>query len=118
MVCKLPRKINITELIPVTITGTGDSNHCWLTYNGVDYTTAGTLHVSPGGVITFNVRGNSSSSYIGYVNIDGTQVAKTSASRLTSYDWTIPDNVTSISVSLVLYHDSTYIIGRITVTTT
>ena len=118
MVCKLPQKIVIPESTPVTITGTGSSTYCWLTYNGIDHTDAGTFQAKPGGVITFNVRGNSSSSYVGYVDIDGSRVAKTSASKLTSYEWTIPDNVTAITVNLVLYHDSTYIIGRITVTTT
>ena len=105
--------------IAVTITGTGSRVHCYATINGNKYTSETTgIEVMPGDTIGFTVGGASPSSK-GYVKIDGKEVLTVTDGSKSTYNWNVPDGITSISIDMyaipAFISSETY--GRITVTT-
>lgn len=99
----------------VTITGTGNASYCYVTINGTKYNaSASGIEVMPGDVIRFGVRGYSSA-YNGTVTIDGAQVVSVTNTTTKTYDWTVPEEVSEITISLS--YQSSRTLGRITVTT-
>lgn len=107
----------------VTITGTGNATYCYATINGTKYSSAAVnIEVIPGDVITFGVCGpsNSIGGYDGFVEIDGVEVLTAPGSQTQTtktYDWTVPDGVTSISISLAYLTSAGVSRGTIVVTT-
>lgn len=104
--------------IPVTITGKGNASYCYATINGTKKYSAGTYEVNTGDTITFGVygaRGQDS----GWVTIDGTQVLKVTSGSLKTYDWTVPDGISTIEIAMStkITIPGQPVIGRITVTT-
>ena len=104
--------------IAVTITGSGSIVYCYATINGTKYTSATDgIEVMPGDTIVFTVYGTSSSRK-GYVKIDGTEVLTVTSKSSSTYNWHVPDGITSISIAMSA---SSFIAtdkyGRITVTT-
>lgn len=103
--------------IAVTITGTGNTSRCYVTINGTTYTAAASgIEVSTGDIITFAVKAtiNAAMPYT-YVSIDGEKVVSASVnSRLYTYEWTVPEGVTEVSIALT-YQSGRY--GYIDVTT-
>lgn len=97
----------------VTITGTGSSTYAYATINGTKYTAAASgIEVLPGDIITFSVY--TMGSLAAAIVIDGVTVAsKNTAMARATYNWTIPDGITSIQIVLA-YASAT---GNITVTT-
>ena len=100
--------------IAVTITGLGESSACYATINGTKQYEAGTHEVRAGDTITFGVRGNPYTSY-GSITIDGTQVLIVTGMTAQTYDWTVPNGISTIEIAMVYNTDSRY--GTITVTT-
>ena len=105
--------------IAVTITGSGSRLICYATINGTTYTSATDgIEVMPGDMIVFTVGGASSSSK-GYVKIDGKEVLTVTDGSRSTYNWNVPDGITSISIDMkstpVFITTTAY--GRITVTT-
>lgn len=99
------------KAIPVTITGTGSAKYCFATINGTEYASAASgIEVMPGDTVRFTVWGEPPETYI---TINGTKVQTGSVLNATSYDWTIPDGVSSISIKL---YDDGSTTARITVT--
>lgn len=75
----------------VKITGTGSSTYCYVTINGTKYTSAATLTVEEGTVVTCGVRAYKSTAEI-YVN---GQVVKSSTSNTTiTYEHTLSNDAT------------------------
>ena len=99
------------KAIPVTITGTGSAKYCFATINGTEYASAASgIEVMPGDTVRFTVMGDPTTTY---VTINGTKVQTGSMFDATSYDWTIPDGVSSISIKL---YDDGLNTAQITVT--
>lgn len=104
--------------IPVTITGSGNATYCYATIGGTKYSaTASNIEVLPGDIITFGVYGYSAT-YYGEVAIDGTQMLKVTTRATTTYEWTVPEGVTEITIAMTYTSTSSRRNGRITVTTT
>ena len=101
--------------IAVTITGSGDSSKCYAIINGTKQYSAGTHEVNAGDTITFGVAG--SIFLYGSVTIDGTQVLKVTSGSLQTYDWTVPNGISTIEIAMALPSLSGTYSGRITVTT-
>ena len=105
--------------IAVAITGTGSAIHCYATINGTKYHSETTgIVVMPGDTIGFTVSGTSSKTK-GYVNIDGKEVLTVTDGSKSTYNWNVPDGLTSISIGMfaVPAFISTNPYGYITVTT-
>ena len=100
--------------IAVTITGTGDSSKCYAIINGTKQYSAGTHKVCAGDTITFGVRGNPYTSY-GSITIDGTRVLVVQGTITQTYDWTVPNGISTIEIAMVYNTGLQY--GTITVTT-
>ena len=98
--------------IAVTITGSGSATNCYATINGTKQYSAGTHEVNAGDTITFGVYGVSSAAS-GSVTIDGTQVLKAMSSSTETYDWTVPNGISTIEIAIKLVKS----VGTITVTT-
>ena len=98
--------------IAVTITGAGDLDYCYAIINGTKQYSAGTHEVNAGDTITFCVIG--SQSHSGYVTIDGTKVLRVTNGRTKTYDWIVPDGISTVEIAMT-YRTKDY--GRITVTT-
>ena len=101
--------------ITVTITGAGDSSKCYAIINGTKQYSAGTHEVYAGDTITFGVSGNSFLS--GLVTIDGTEVLKVNGGSAKTYDWTVPNGISTIEIAMALPSLSGTYSGKITVTT-
>lgn len=117
--CRLPNRIlDIIKTITAAISGTGDSTRCLVTYNETSYYTSGdTFSCQAGDTVRFTVYARNTT-YLGWVKIDGTTVAQTSSSSQTlSYDWTVPSNISSISITLNYVSTSAQRHGEITVVT-
>ena len=100
----------------VTITGVGDLTCCYATINGTPYTRRATgIEVLLSDVITFSIFGVSST-YYGALTIDGTQVLKATDGGAT-YEWTVPNDITDISIVLECSIVQSKRHGIITVTT-
>ena len=110
----IPSSDSTTTGIPVTITGTGNPHDAYVTINNTQYTTANTLTVNKGDIISFSVYGKSVD-YLGIVTIDGEQMARANNGNTETYSWTVPDNITSISIHISASSNRN---GTITVTTT
>lgn len=103
--------------IAVTITGSGDSRYCYATINGTTQYRAGTHEVNAGDTITFGVY-SAGSQNSGWVVIDGTEVLRAAATKTETYDWTVPNGISTIEIAMsykTMAGRPTY--GRITVTT-
>lgn len=100
--------------ITVTITGSGDATRCYATINGTKQYEAGTHEVNAGDTITFGVKGRNSFN-TGYVEIDGTQVLEVTDTSTQTYDWTVPNGISTVEIAM--NYDSAAIIGIIKVTT-
>ena len=98
--------------IAVTITGSGDSSKCYAIINGTKKYSAGTHEVNAGDTITFGVFG--SRSHSGYVTIDGTKVLRVTIGGTETYDWIVPDGISTVEIAMT-YRTKEY--SRITVTT-
>lgn len=98
--------------VAVTITGSGNSGSCYATINGTKQYSAGTHEVNTGDTITFGVLGVDGNP--GWVTIDGTHVFETTDRTTKTYDWTVPNGISTIEIALTY---QTFSFGRITVTT-
>ena len=113
MNCLFLRRCYPELTVDVTVTGTGNTSYCYATIGGTTVIAAGTYTVKAGDVITFGVSGTSSR-YYGSVEIDGITVLTVTSSKKT-YDWTVPDGISSINIALAYNGARKY--GTITVTT-
>ena len=102
--------------IAVTITGVGDASYCYATINGTKQYEAGTHEVNTGDTIKFGIYGTYGSHY-GSVTIDGTQVLKVTSGSTETYDWTVPNGISTIEIAMQYFSMSSNRNGRITVTT-
>lgn len=100
-------------LVAVTITGTGYSKYCYAIINGTKQYSAGTHEVNAGDTITFGVYGKSRDP--GYVEIDGTEVLRATDGATQTYDWTVPNGISTVEIAME--YSSRPVYGRITVTT-
>lgn len=82
----------------IVITGTGNTNTCYVTVNDTKYYRATTITAQPGDIITCGIRGYNSS-YPGSVNVNGTNVLKITNNSSNTYDYTIPI-VSQIQINL------------------
>ena len=98
--------------IVVTITGSGNESKCYATINGTKQYSAGTHEVNAGDTITFGVFG--SQSHSGYVIIDGVKVLRVAIGATKTYDWIVPDGISTVEIAMT-YRTKDY--GRIDVTT-
>ena len=101
----------ITTPVAVTITGSGDSSYCYATINGTKLYSAGTHEVKAGDTIAFSITGFIMTE--GFIKIDGTTVVSSTTSQLQTYDWTVPNDISTVKIALEY---SSYA-GKITVTT-
>lgn len=85
--------------ITVTITGTGDSTHCYAIINGTTQYIAGTHEVDAGDTITFGVYGTRKGP--GTITIDGTEVLSAINQTTETYDWTVPSVNSTIEIAMV-----------------
>lgn len=99
--------------IVVTITGSGKADKCYATINGTKQYSAGTHEVNAGDTITFGVCGSRYG--YGYVEIDGTRVLQVTNDSTRTYDWTVPNDISTIEIAMTF--DSKEQFGIITVTT-
>ena len=100
--------------IAVTITGTGHSSRCYATINGVNQYEAGTHEVYAGDTITFGVYGTVGSNP-GSVTIDGMKVLQATGASTQTYDWTVPNGISTVEIAME--YNSSSKSGKITVTT-
>ena len=101
--------------VSVTITGSGNETKCYATINGTKQYSAGTHEVYAGDTITFGVYGSSGGIYSGSVTIDGTQELKVTNGSTQTYDWTVPNGISTIEIAME--YSPGYQKGTIIVTT-
>lgn len=103
--------------VRVTLTGTGNVTYCYATINGTKRYGAGTFDVTPGSTITFGVYGRSST-YPGWVKVDGESILDVTSQSTKTVGWAIPSGVNNVSIAFS-YPSSTSSSrrGQITVTT-
>ena len=103
--------------VAVNISGTGDTSGCFVTIAGTKYTAAATgLQVKTGDVITFTITGYMINGYA-TVTIDGVVAMNSTTSSPTSYEWTVPDGISEIAITLNYKSAGLSRYGVITVTT-
>ena len=103
--------------IAVTITGKGDARYCYAIINGTNQYSAGTHEVNSGDTITFGVY-SAGSQNSGWVVIDGTEVLRAAPTITETYDWTVPDGISTVEIAMNYRSmGSRPSYGRITVTT-
>ena len=103
----------ITTPVAVTITGSGDLDACYATINGTKQYEAGTHEVYAGDTITFGVFGMPLGADIGSVTIDGTEVLKVTSGSTETYDWTVPNGISTVEIAM-----SINVFGAATITVT
>lgn len=112
----------ISPYVPVTISGqTRNTNYHYAKINGTKYTAAATgIEVRKGTVIVFGVCGSPAhSNGTGTLTIDGTTVySATSSADGNTYEWTVPRNISAITIKMTYGNDTGSSYGSITVTTT
>lgn len=102
----------------VTITGTGNQTYCYATINGQKhYGAASNIEVMPGDVITFGVYGRSTT-YPGWVKVNGTTALNVTNQSTQTYNWTVPDKTKTVTIAMSYTSSNTQRRGQITVTTT
>lgn len=99
--------------VTVTIIGTGHSTYCFAIINGTKRYSPETHEVNAEDTITFGVRGRSSASP-GTVTIDGRKVLRVTSNSTRTYDWTVPNGISTVEIAMVYESRSK---GTITVTT-
>ena len=103
--------------IAVTITGAGNPSYCYAIINGTKQYSAGTYEVNRGDTITFGVY-SAGTQNSGWVVIDGTKVLEATGSATQTYDWTVPDGISTVEIEMKYRSaGSQPSYGRITVTT-
>lgn len=103
--------------VSVSVTGTGNFMYCFAMINGSQYTAAASgILVQPGDKITFAVYGYSST-YYGAVTIDGVQAIRVTNRTTQQYEWTVPDNISTVTIAMSYTSTSSRRNGKITVTT-
>ena len=100
--------------ITVTILGAGNASYCYAIINGTKQYEAGTHEVKAGDTITFGVKGRNSVN-TGYVKIDGTKVIEVTDTSTQTYDWTVPNGISTVKIRMNFASNT--ITGRIIVTT-
>ena len=109
------RQIVIPTPIVVTITGVGDEQFFYAIINGMKQYSAGTHEVNAGDMITFSVFGvGFRPNEIGSLTIDGTEVLRVTDSSTQTYDWTVPDGISTVEIAISV---NMFGCGTITVTT-
>ena len=109
------RQIVIQTPIVVTITGTGDEQYFYAIINGTKQYSAGTHEVNAGDIITFGVFGAGTwPNLVGSLTIDGTEVMTVTNSVPQTYDWTVPNGISTVEIAISV---NEYGCGTITVTT-
>ena len=106
--------------IPVEITGTGSSDYCYAVINGVTYTDATSgVEAFAGDEIYFYAAGTQANSSLVYIMINGAKKAAATASvKYAVYNWTVPEECTSIKITFTIANVSARTYGRVSVTTT
>ena len=99
--------------VAVTITGKGNSNRCYAIINGTKQYSAGTHEVNAGDTITFGVKGGSWMPST--LTINGTQVLEAKPGQTLTYDWAVPNGISTVEIAMNYNRDYSY--SRITVTT-
>ena len=101
--------------IAVTITGAGDEQFFYAIINGTKQYSAGTHGVNAGDTITFSVFGAGTwPNLVGSLTIDGTEVLRVTNSLTQTYDWIVPDGISTVEIAISV---NEYGCGTITVTT-
>ena len=109
------RQIVLQTPIAVTITGAGDEQFFYVIINGTKQYTAGTHEVNAGDTITFSVFGvGFRPNEIGSLTIDGTEVLRVTNSLTQTYDWIVPDGISTVEIAISV---NMFGCGTITVTT-
>lgn len=103
----------------VNVTGTGDATYCYVVINGTKYTSAASgLTVERGDVITLGLYAHSGYSIPATVTVDGEVVYSVEGVNAVTYDWTVPTNVSEVTIEL---DDSGWLsplgIGTVAITT-
>ena len=105
----------ITTPVAVTITGAGDEQYFYAIINGTKQYEAGTHEVNAGDTITFGVFGAGKwPELVGSLTIDGTEVLTVTNSVPQTYDWTVPNGISTVEIAISV---TQYGGGTITVTT-
>ena len=105
----------VIQKIAVTITGTGNEQFFYAIINGTKRYSAGTYEVNAGDTITFGVFGaGSRPNEIGSLTIDGTEVLRVTNSLTQTYDWIVPDGISTVEIAISV---NRFGCGTITVTT-
>lgn len=109
------RRPLVSTKVIAEITGTGHTSRCYAEIGGTKHAAAvSDIEVLPGDVITFLVRGRSST-HAGQVVIDGSTVLSVTSQTTRTYEWTVPANISKIAIALSYNSSRGY--GTITVTT-
>lgn len=96
-------KVAAVRPVSVTITGTGNSSNCYVTINGTTYSAAASgIEVLAGDVITFGVKTGSNASENAAITIDTQTVATATKNQRATYSYTVPEDVSEISITLTL----------------
>ena len=104
--------------VQVTITGTGDSKDCFVRWNNTDYYEQASFTVNAGDTMYFFIHGGAyaGDSGIATVKINNQVVFSNPATSTKSYAWTVPSDITKISIVLG-YTIDTSLADNITVKT-
>lgn len=101
----------------VNITGNGSETYCFCIINGTTYVSAAVdIEVRQGDIITLYVRSNTTAS-MASITINDVAVWR-GYNQAQTYEWVVPDGVTSIVINLSYTAAIRYYYGNITVTTT
>jgi hypothetical protein len=84
----------------IAITGSGNSSYCYAIINGTKYSSAtSNVEVTSGDIITFGVYGQGNN-VEGIVEINGVDVLTVTDQTTKTYNWTVPNGVEAINISL------------------
>lgn len=111
-------KLPELQEVQVTITGTGDSEDCFVRWNNTDYYEPASFTVNARDTMEFVICGGAYAGDSGTatVKINNQVVFSNPATSSKRYAWTVPSDITKISIFLG-YTISTSLADNITVTT-
>lgn len=96
----LSRIFKVVKPVKVTITGTGNSISCYVTVNGGNYAAAASgIEVLAGDTITMAVK-SSMPIYNSTIKVNGATVATATRGQSASYEYTVPEGITSVNIAL------------------
>lgn len=124
MQCLIPKRrfLNVDKTVTINISSTSAFNgdYAWVIINDVEYwkeNMSWTVEAEQGDVITLYVEGWDATVRAGYVYLNGTEYFRSTSYLSGGCTWTIPNNVSEVTIVMDCYRAGGRTCGRIYITT-